>query len=572
MHDKSIPLRIKSADDGTGEFTGYASVFDNVDAAGDIVRPGAFAKSIANNAPIPLLWEHGAQDPRNYVGDVVKAAETADGLEITGKFDLSSEFGQAAYKNVKGRRVQGLSIGYTVAKSVKTAAGNELLDVNLIEVSIVTRGANSRALVGSVKSAGSPTAPIRSRLARAAAERITTENTKAGNTMSTARHEMLTRTRETAVTNIKSILDAADAEGRDLSPDESAEVETQTKSIASCDTGFAKLKCDDSIMAAARELQNTIGSPGSQPIEGGHLALTGKHAKAMAQKMVAAMPRDASGTKALAAGQQTTSTIVQPDVAVAGRPVTSILDLLPMRVVSPSYSFIRQSARSLAFAPVAAGSEKPTSVVSVVAVENRLRVCASVTEQIDQYLLNDGSPQGNLLRFVEDEMLYGLRLALEEQILVGDGTGENFTGITETSGIQTQAFDTDVLTSVRKGLTKLFTQGYEAQLVALSAEQWELIELLTATTGATDRAVPVDPVARRLWGAPVVLSQQLPADTALIIGDGAVTVDHDGVIDSRWSDAVGSDFKFNFLRNRTEGRFGVSVNQPAACVLVNTAA
>jgi HK97 family phage major capsid protein len=324
-------------------------------------------------------------------------------------------------------------------------------------------------------------------------------------------------------------------------------------------------------MAAARELQNTIGSPGSQPIEGGHLALTGKFAKAMAQKMVAAMPRDASNTKALAAGQQTTSTIVQPDVAVQGRPVTSILDLLPMRVVSPSYSFIKQSARSLAFAPVAAGSEKPQSVVSVVAVENRLRVVASVTEQIDQYLLNDGSPQGNLLRFVEDEMLYGLRLALEEQILVGDGSGENFTGITETSGIQTQAFDTDVLTSVRKGLTKLFTQGYEAQLVALSAEQWELIELLTATTGATDRAVPVDPVARRLWGAPVVLSQQLPADTALIIGDGAVTVDHDGVIDSRWSDAVGSDFKFNFLRNRTEGRFGVSVNQPAACVLVDTA-
>ena len=125
---------------------------------------------------------------------------------------------------------------------------------------------------------------------------------------------------------------------------------------------------------------------------------------------------------------------------------------------------------------------------------------------------------------------------------------------------------------MRKGLTKLFTQNYEAQVVCLSAAAWESIELLTATAGATDRAIPVDPVARRLWGAPVVLSQQLPADTALIIGDGAVTVDHDGVIDSRWSDAVGSDFKFNFLRNRTEGRFGVSVNQPAAVVLVETAA
>jgi HK97 family phage prohead protease/HK97 family phage major capsid protein len=571
MQHKTVPLAgIKTADLPEGTFEGWASTFGNIDLHNDRVMPGAFAKSIASGQTIPLMWMHKSDDPTGIVGEVIEAVEAPEGLKIRGQFDLDTTTGAAAYRAVKSRRVNALSIGYRVNTATKGSDGvNELRDLDLIEVSVVTRGANDRALVGSVKSAGTPTSPIRSRLARAAAERITTETTKADNAMSTARHEMLTKTRETAVTNIKSILDAADAEGRDLTPDESAEVETHTKSIASCDTGFTQLKTDASIMAAARELQNTIGSPGSKPVEGGHLALTGKYAKALAQKIVAAMPRDASGTKALAAGQQTTSTIVQPDVVVAGRPAASILDLLPMRVVSPSYSFIKQSARSLAFAPVAAGSEKPQSVVSVVAVENRLRVVASVTEQIDQYLVNDG--QGNLLRFVEDEMLYGLRIALEEQILVGDGTGENFTGITETSGIQTQAFATDVLTSVRKGLTKLFTQGYEAQVVCLSAADWESIELLTATTGATDRAVPVDPVARRLWGAPVVLSQQLPADTALIIGDGAVTVDHDGVIDSRWSDAVGSDFKFNFLRNRTEGRFGVSVNQPAAVVLVDTA-
>ena len=92
MYDKSIPLTIKSADDGTGEFTGYASVFDNIDSHGDIVRRGAFAKSIASDTPVPLLWEHGAADPRNYVGDVVKAAETANGLEITGNHDGVEEF------------------------------------------------------------------------------------------------------------------------------------------------------------------------------------------------------------------------------------------------------------------------------------------------------------------------------------------------------------------------------------------------------------------------------------------------------------------------------------------------
>jgi hypothetical protein len=58
-----------------GTFTGLASVFDNVDHHGDIVRRGAFAKSLSSGSPIPLLWEHKSDDPRNFVGDVVEATE-----------------------------------------------------------------------------------------------------------------------------------------------------------------------------------------------------------------------------------------------------------------------------------------------------------------------------------------------------------------------------------------------------------------------------------------------------------------------------------------------------------------
>ena len=72
---------------------------------------------------------HKADDPRNYVGDVVEAAETDEELAIKGRFDLGTEHGMAAYRNVKGRRVSGLSIGYAIRNSTKTAAGNELTDL-----------------------------------------------------------------------------------------------------------------------------------------------------------------------------------------------------------------------------------------------------------------------------------------------------------------------------------------------------------------------------------------------------------------------------------------------------------
>ena len=71
--------------------------------------------------------------------------------------------------------MSGLSIGYAVRNAAKTAAGNELTDLELIGVTVVARGANDRALVDSVKSAGIPTTPIRSRLARDAAERYLKE-------------------------------------------------------------------------------------------------------------------------------------------------------------------------------------------------------------------------------------------------------------------------------------------------------------------------------------------------------------------------------------------------------------
>ena len=72
---------------------------------------------------------HKADDPRNYVGDVVKAAETDEGLAIKGRFDLGTELRMAAYRNIKGRRVSGLSIGYAIRNSTKTTAGNELTDL-----------------------------------------------------------------------------------------------------------------------------------------------------------------------------------------------------------------------------------------------------------------------------------------------------------------------------------------------------------------------------------------------------------------------------------------------------------
>ncbi len=49
--------------------------------------------------------------PRCYLGDVVEATETDDGLAIKGRFDRDTEFGKSDYRNTKGRSTTSVCQG-----------------------------------------------------------------------------------------------------------------------------------------------------------------------------------------------------------------------------------------------------------------------------------------------------------------------------------------------------------------------------------------------------------------------------------------------------------------------------
>jgi HK97 family phage prohead protease/HK97 family phage major capsid protein len=572
MQHKTVSIvGIKTAGLAEGQFEGWASTFGNTDSQNDRVMPGAFAKGLTSDRIVPLNWEHrGSVDPRALVGQLVKAEEVPEGLHVTGQFDLETEFGAAAYRAVKARRVGALSIGYAVNRATKAAHGvNELHDLDLIEVSIVARPANDRAVITAAKSAD--TTAIRERIVRT---RIKYQG--ATMTTKTTGPDRFTKGIDEQLALAKQIVEAAAELERDLTADETAQVEKHLDAADEFQKAIDGAAKSSDILARLDAMAASAGDgfkpadpdSGSGSGETLHLALTGTGLKSLAQNVVKASRIE--GTKALASGVQTTSTILLPEVVPTGRPLVSVLDVLPTRIVPPSYSFLRQSVRTLQAAPVAVGGTKPTSVVSLLPVENRLRVVAHISEPMDEYMISDNV---NLSRFVTDELLYGLRRALENEVIGGDGTGEHFTGILNTSGIVVQAFATNALTSVRKAITLLEANGYTPGVICLSASDWESIELLEITSGATDvRGVPVDPVARRLWGYPVTLNQGLGAKTGLVIGEGAVTLDHDNAVSVKWSDAVNADFTQNQVRCRVEGRWGLSVNQPSAVVKVGTAA
>lgn len=474
MHHKTVPLTgIKTAGLDEGTFEGWASTFGNTDHHNDRVMPGAFAKSLESGRTTPILWMHQSDDPRSYVGEVVSASETPEGLKIRGRFDLDTEHGAAAYRQVKSRRVDALSIGYGIRHATKGADGvNELRDLDLVEISVVTRGANDQALITAAKSA-TTRETLREKVARAqlSAKGQTmsfytpTDPTddidralmkaSARETVKTAEGGRWTKDRDSQLTAARQIVEVARELERDLTEDEATEVQKRldaadaaTKHVEAAEKSRVLLAQLDDLARQANASDPFHGDNASGGDGAKHLAMTGRHAKSFAQSIVRAMPRN--GSKALASGVQTTSTIVLPNVVETGRPAVSLLDVLPVRIVPPSYSFLRQSARTNNAAPVAPGAVKPTSVMSVAGVDNRLRVVAHLSEQIPRYLLGDNA---DLERFVRDELVWGLQRAVEAEVISGDGTGEHFTGILNTSGLVVQAFATNALTSVRKAMT-----------------------------------------------------------------------------------------------------------------------
>lgn len=151
MHKLASPLAIKALSETTGEIEGYGSVFDVVDSYDEVVKRGAFEKSLTKareTGRLPaMLWQHRMDEP---IGVWTDMREDEQGLYVRGRLLIDADpLAQRALAHLKNGSVTGLSIGY----SAMTFAGNvrDIIDLDLKEVSLVTIPANDAARVTAVK-------------------------------------------------------------------------------------------------------------------------------------------------------------------------------------------------------------------------------------------------------------------------------------------------------------------------------------------------------------------------------------------------------------------------------------
>lgn len=149
---KSLPFEVKEFNEDSEYFTfeGYASTFGNIDLGDDIIVRGAFSNSLAKNSTVPVLWQHQMSEP---VGKSITLYEDDKGLYIKAILPKEDTL-------VKGRimpqmkigSIKEMSIGFFTREAEMEKGVRMIKEIELFEVSLVTKAMNPQALVSGFKS------------------------------------------------------------------------------------------------------------------------------------------------------------------------------------------------------------------------------------------------------------------------------------------------------------------------------------------------------------------------------------------------------------------------------------
>jgi HK97 family phage major capsid protein len=263
-----------------------------------------------------------------------------------------------------------------------------------------------------------------------------------------------------------------------------------------------------------------------------------------------------------------------------------VRDLFPTRTTTAAViEYFRQlgftstgggtnNASSVAERVGSAFGAKPQSSMTFVGEQAPVRTLAH-WEAAHRNVLAD-EPQ--LRSIIDNELMYGLRLLEDSQILNGDGTGENLRGVLQTSGIQdyswSEGANTPVVDSkadaIRRAATLSFLSYYEPTGVVMHPNDWEDIELTKDDNGQYLVAVSVAMGGEpKIWRLPIIDTPAIAEGTALVgaFGTGAQLYDREQA-SIRISEQHADFFVRNAIVVLAEQRLALAVKRPEAFVKV----
>jgi HK97 family phage major capsid protein len=164
----------------------------------------------------------------------------------------------------------------------------------------------------------------------------------------------------------------------------------------------------------------------------------------------------------------------------------------------------------------AGGGYKPESAFTT---ERETAVVKTIAHWIPatKRALSDAS---QIMTLIDSFLEYGLEEELEDQMISGSGSGENFEGIATVSGTQSQAWDTDLFVTTRKAKTKVRVVGRaRPNGYVFNPADVERLDLLQDNEGRYYFGGPGNAGTSAdsgLWGLRVIESEAVPSGVGYV--------------------------------------------------------
>lgn len=343
----------------------------------------------------------------------------------------------------------------------------------------------------------------------------------------------------------------------------------------------------DEALLKMNELQASLDALGQKMARGEFGGATDEPQKSLGEQVVSD-----EGFKAWVAGNptsgrtsvQTKTTITLATTAASGsvgnvnystrlpgllelpRRRLTVRDLLaPGRMDGNALEYPREVEFRNNAAPVAEAALKPESDLRLESVTTSAKVIAHWMKASRQ-ALDDIS----YLRSTIDERLrYGLALAEENQLLNGDGTGQNLSGLIPNATAFVAPFTVagaTVIDNLRLALLQSSLALLPADGIVMNEIDWGRVEMLKDADGRYIIGNPQGTLGASLWNKPVVATPAIAVDKFLV---GAFRTA--AQIFDRWDARVEVGFvNDDFIRNLVtilgEERLALAIYRPAAFV------
>lgn len=178
------------------------------------------------------------------------------------------------------------------------------------------------------------------------------------------------------------------------------------------------------------------------------------------------------------------------------------------RTGSDLVKFRKQTVRTDATAMIAETGTYPESAFGWTKAQAEVKKIGAVTNVTEETMADADQLQSE----IDVELRYGLDLEMEKQILAGDGTGENLSGlITNATGFVAPAglADGNRIDRLRLALLQVVLADYIPTAFVLNPTDWAAIDLIKGTDGKFIFGNPGAQSTPMLWGKDVVESNTM---------------------------------------------------------------